>query len=281
MVAPVLAGDYAYCDDLVRRDDPDRWLASLFAPQLLRPHLVALYAFSLEIARARQVVTEPTLGEIRFQWWRDLFEGLVPVEVKGHPVASALLDTVARHRLRPELLIRLIDARLFDLYDDPMPSRVVLESYARDTASVLFQMAATILDPDAAKRAAVAAEHAGIAYAITGLLRALPWHAPRGQVYLPLDLLSEHGLVAADIAAGRALPGLVPVLAELRALARRHLASMRESMPARAGVIAPAFLPARLCEPYLRQMEKPGYDPFRTAVGLPKWRRQWILWRAA
>jgi phytoene synthase len=281
MVAPVLAGDYAYCEEVVRRDDPDRWLSSLFAPQLLRPHLLALYAFSLEIARAREVVSEPALGEIRFQWWRDIFEGLVPVEVKGHPVAAALLDTVARHRLRPEVLIRLIDARLFDLYDDPMPSTAVLESYCRDTASVLFDMAAAILDQDRSKLAAGAAEHAGIAYAITGLLRALPWHAARGQVYLPLDLLSAEGLAAADIAAGRTLPGLYPVLAELRALARRHLALMRQAMPPRAGALAPAFLPARLCEPYLRQMERPGFDPFKTVVGLPKWRRQWILWRAA
>ncbi len=43
----------------------------------------------------------------------------------------------------------------------------------------------------------------------------------------------------------------------------------------------PAFLPISLCEPNLRQMEKPGYEPFETLVELPQWRRQWILWRAA
>ncbi|HUB64854.1 MAG TPA: phytoene/squalene synthase family protein, partial [Methylocella sp.] len=43
----------------------------------------------------------------------------------------------------------------------------------------------------------------------------------------------------------------------------------------------PAFLPVCLCEPYLRLMEKPSYDPFKTVIELPQWRRQWILWRAS
>jgi 15-cis-phytoene synthase len=43
----------------------------------------------------------------------------------------------------------------------------------------------------------------------------------------------------------------------------------------------PAFLPVSLCEPYLRLMEKPGYDPFKNVIELPQWRRQWILWRAS
>jgi phytoene synthase len=28
-------------------------------------------------------------------------------------------------------------------------------------------------------------------------------------------------------------------------------------------------------------MEGRGYDPYRTIITLPAWRRQWILWRAA
>ena len=47
------AADYAYCEARFARDDPDRWLACLFLPAALRPHVVALYAFSHEIARVR------------------------------------------------------------------------------------------------------------------------------------------------------------------------------------------------------------------------------------
>ena len=60
-----------YCHDLVRAGDKDRYLASLFAPDELRPYLLALYAFNIEIARVRETVSEAALGEIRLQWWRD------------------------------------------------------------------------------------------------------------------------------------------------------------------------------------------------------------------
>jgi phytoene synthase len=28
-------------------------------------------------------------------------------------------------------------------------------------------------------------------------------------------------------------------------------------------------------------MDTPGYDPFKTVIELPQWRRQWILWSAS
>jgi 15-cis-phytoene synthase len=272
-----LAADYAHCDALLKRDDRDRWLAGLFLPAALRLHVNALYAFSLEIARVPERITEPMLGEIRFQWWREVLAGEGGAE--GHPVAAALLDTVARFGLPRDKFVSLIDARLFDLYDAPMPSVAALETYAKATAASLFQLAATILDP--AAEIADAAEHAGIAYAITGLLRALPWHAVGGQVYVPEDVLDRNGALVEAVQAGISSPALFGALAELRALARRHLKEFKTLRAAHAGAAPAAFLPTALCAAYLRQMEKRGYDPFTTRVALPHWRRQWILWRAA
>jgi phytoene synthase len=271
-----LAADYATCDALLKRDDRDRWLASLFLPARLRPHIHALYAFSLEIARVRQLVSEPMLGEIRFQWWREVLAGEGGAE--ANPIAAALLDTIARFGLPRDPFISLIDARLFDLYDAPMPSIAALEAYAKATAASLFQRAASILDPRAAVNGA--AEHAGIAYAVTGLLRALPWHLAAGQVYIPLDVLAAHGLRPEDLRSGRDKPALLAALADMRALVRRHLTEFT-ACAARAGKAAPAFLPIALCAAYLRQMEEPGYDPYMTRISLPDWRRLWLLWRAA
>lgn len=262
--------DYAYCDALLRRDDKDRWLACLFLPEAARPHVMALYAFSDEIAGVRQRAREPILGEIRFQWWRDVLNG---EEGTGEaPVAAALIDTVSRFNLPREKLISLIDARLFDLYDAPMPSLVALEAYADATAGNLFRLAAMILDP--AADVAQASRHAGIAYALTGLLRGLPWQVAAGQTYVPRALYPEP-----DLRTGG--PALDAALARLRALARDHLAALAADPAAQTGAAAPAFLAAALCELYLRQMEKPGYDPLTTPVEVPQWRRQWRLWRAS
>jgi 15-cis-phytoene synthase len=264
-----LAADYAHCDALLKRDDRDRWLASLFLPSRLRPHMNALYAFSLEIARVRQLVSEPGLGEIRFQWWREVLAGEGEA---NHPVAAALLDTMERFNLAREPFIGLIDARLFDLYDEPMPSVTALETYAKATAGSLFRLAARIVGEGEES----AADDAGIAYAVTGLLRALPWHLAAGQIYLPLDLLAAHGLKPEDLHSGRDA-ALLAVLDELRALVRRHLSAAAAAGASKSA----AYLPLALCEPYLRQMENPGYDPFVSRVELPHWRRLWLLWRAA
>lgn len=276
-----LVASYDHCDALLRRDDPDRWLASLFLPSEKRPHVHALYAFSLEIARVRRWVSEPILGEIRFQWWREILAGERESEAEANPVAAALTDTLARCALPREPLLALIDARLFDLYGAPMPSVEMLESYAKATVGQLFQLAAAILDRKAGAELAEAASHAGIAYAITGLMRALPWHAVTGQVYIPKDVLDRHGAVVEAVQAGIASPALCGALAELRSLARRHLEGFVAIPAARRGSAAAAFLPVSLCEAYLRQMDRSRSDPFETVVQLPQWRRQYRLWRAA
>jgi phytoene synthase len=275
------AGDFAWCEAMVRREDRDRWLASLFIPAAARRNVLALYAFNLEVARVREVVSEPMLGEIRLQWQRDALEKPDDGDVRANPVAAALLDAIARFDLPKETLIELIDARAFDLYDDPMETIGQLEAYCRATSSNLFRLIPMILTPDEPASGLGAAAHGGIAYALTGLLRAFPWHAARGQLFIPLEILKKHGLERAEIAAGQATPAVRAALADMRALARAHLEiflSRIEGLPDRC---KPGFLPVALCEPYLRQMERPGYEPFKAPVELPQWRRQWILWRAA
>jgi phytoene synthase len=271
---------YAYCEMVVRRDDPDRWLASLFVPKPRRPPIHALLAFSLEIARVRDMVSEPLLGEIRFQWWRDALDADGHGDVAANQVAVALLDTLERFEVPAADLLALIDARLFDLYEDPMDRVEALETYAKATSSTLFRLAARILNDDHAGTALEAADHAGIAYAVTGLLRSLPWHAAHGKTFVPRDILEKHQ-ASGDFAARRVTPQVLAALAELRQIARGHLESFYSRLFSLPERIRPAFLVTSLCEPYLRQMEKPSYDPFKTLVELPQWRRQWILWRAA
>jgi len=271
---------FAYCENLVRAGDKDRWLATLFAPADARPHLHALYAFNLEIARVRELAREPMAGEIRLQWWREVLAGVRGGEAAANPVAAALLQTVARCGLEQKTLTDLIEARAFDLYDDPMPSLDAFVGYGRRTASGLIALAARVLDRAGAAAGEIAAP-AGVAYATTGLLRAFALHASRRQLYIPGDLLERHGVSPADVFAGRATAPLRAALAEMRAFARgmfEEFAARRAGLPAQ---IVPAFLPVALVPAYLARMERRDYDPFTSPVEVPQWRRQWLLWRAA
>jgi phytoene synthase len=272
---------YAHCEALVRDGDPDRFFASLFAPADKRPHLFALHTFSLEMARVREAVREPMLGDIRLQWWRDALQGEARGDVRANPVAAALDDTIVRFRLPRAALVDLIDARVFDLYDDPMPTMADLEGYCGETSSVLIRLAGLVLAGGGDPGGADAAGHAGVAYGITGLLRSFPWHARRGQVYMPGDVLVRHGLTRDDIVSGRGGPGVVSALAEMREAARDHLERARQLRATVPPTLAAAFLPVALVPGYLREMERPGYDPFRTVIDLPRWRKLGTLWWAA
>src|SRR5271154_3133398 len=80
---------------LVRRGDPDRYLATLFAPEAKRPLLHALYAFNIEIARVAETVREPMMGEIRLEWWRETLEGARDGRPRNHDTALALAELFA------------------------------------------------------------------------------------------------------------------------------------------------------------------------------------------
>jgi 15-cis-phytoene synthase len=266
---------FAYCAELVRTTDRDRFIATLFAPAEQRGALHALYAFNSEVARVRELAREPLPGEVRLQWWSEVVGGERDEEARANPVASALLETMARHGLAAERLIALIEARRFDLYDDPMESFAALEAYATKTSSALFALAAQILsgsDGEAVTRPA------GIAYAIAGLIRVFPLHSARRQLYLPSDLLERHQARPHDIFAGRSSAGLAAALAELRGLARRHLDAAHEHAIALPLKAVPALLPLALVRPSLDRLER--RDPF-TPGEISPWRRQWLIWRAA
>ncbi|NMN56598.1 phytoene synthase [Xanthobacter sp. SG618] len=272
---------YAYCAAQVQAQDRDRFLAALFAPQDKRMHLLALYAYNLDVARVREVVREALPGEVRLAWWREVIEGEGRGDVSGHPVAAALLDTVARFRLPRASLIAMADARVFDLYDDPMPTVGDLEGYAGETASALLQLSALILLPDVGRSGDLAG-HGGVTIAMTGLMRAFPIHAARGQCYIPVDVLARHGVGREEAVSGSVTPGLLAALAELRETAARHLWEAREAagQTYAATSIAAPFLPLALVSGDLKALARVS-DPFRQPAGLSPFRRQFALWWAA
>ncbi len=270
-----------YCMELVRTYDKDRYLATLFAPVAKRPSLFALYALNIEIARIREVVTEPNLGEIRLRWWADGIDSIFADETFGHPVLKALATAVSAAALPKAPMQNLIEARRFDLYDDPMPTMNDLEGYAGETSSVILQLATQILVGELATRSSNVSGHAGVAYAITGLLRGMAIHRSRGQVFVPQGLLFDHGLSVAAFIEGKSNETINLVLSVLRHSARAHLEKAR-SFDGDVSIDAlPAFLPVSLCELYLKHMEKPGFDPFTTVCEVAQWRRQLHLLKAS
>lgn len=264
----------------LRTADPDRYLSVLYAPAEKREALAALYLFNAEIAAVRDRIREPLPGEVRIQWWRDTLQG-GNEEAAGHPVAVALLAVIRTHRLPLDAFDRYLEARIFDLYDDPMPSRSDLEGYCGETASAIIQLAALILDPVEAQKFASAAGHAGCAQAIAGLLRSLPLHRSRGQCFIPADILAAAGTDRDGLLSDGNADAIARAVSAMVALGREHDAAWRLEAKSMPSSIRAADLPAALSSAYLDKMSARGFDPLRHVADLSALRKHWILLTSA
>lgn len=287
-----------YCAGQVHEFDRDHWLTALFAPEAVRPSLYALYAFNIEISRVPDLVSEPMLGEIRLQWWREVLDALRWGDIRDHPVAQGLAHAMAegsggRHI---EVMEGLIDARAADLYPVRISDMAELEAYALSTVSPVLATAARLLgapgnmEGDEDYNLDSLSRAAGLAVAFTGVLRSMAFHGAQDRVYLPGDLLADEGVDVADVIAGHYSPGLGAVICAVAAVARAHVIEARGLWcgmgrgmgRAKQGIAGlPAFLPVALADLYLKPFERVGFDPFKQRRETPVYRRQLRLLRAA
>jgi 15-cis-phytoene synthase len=147
----------------LREWDRPRYLALLLMPQDLREDILALYAFNAELERIPLVVSEPQIGEIRFQWWLDTLDAMEQGATQDHPVADAFKRAAQRHALPYSALRTMAEARTRLLYADRPESIEELEAYFGNTTSALIQLCALVLGGDAATAAGLAGVAQGMA----------------------------------------------------------------------------------------------------------------------
>lgn len=254
---------------LVRRHDNDRYLCALFAPAARRGAMLALLAFNLEIARIREVVSESITGQIRLAWWRETIAGIYAGTPRRHDVALALAAAVEDYGLSRQRLDALIDARERDLDEDPPEDMAALISYARATSATLVALLLEVLGAGDDPVAAEAGDHVGVAWALTGLLRAMPVHARARRCFLPSEAAARAGLDMADYFALRPNPALSGVAREIAAEAETRIAAARQRRPRVGRAALPALLPAVIAAPWLRRLAQAGHDPFAAALAAP------------
>lgn len=242
--------------------DRDRFLTALFAAPQPRVELLALYSFNLEVARIPELISEPMIGEIRLAWWREAMADIYEGKPGRHQAMQVLATAVERGHLPRDLFDRLIDARFHDFDEAPPATLDALLAYAANTSSTLAELALRLLTGEAGDEALEAARQMGIAYALAGILRAIPYHAGRGRLLLPADLLLLHNVDPHDVLHGRATPGLRDITRLLHDEAVRSLKAARNLRRYVPRTGAPALLPATLASGYLKALAQAGFDPF-------------------
>jgi len=231
----------AFCADLVRTHDFARYASTLFLPQVQRRALLSVYAFNVEISRVRDQVSQPLPGEMRLQWWTDMLEGAGHGCVEGNPVA--------------------------------------LEGYVTDTSAALLSLGARVAVPPSAVIDHLA-RHAGLAQGLAQVIAALPLDAARRQLFLPLQLLQQHGSGMEEVFSGKQTPRVRAAIDQLAGDARKHLGTAFELLTQVPPPARPVFLPLALVRRELTRMSRADFDPFLPQT-TSRFATLWTLWRAS
>ncbi len=239
-----------------RHHDPDRYLSALLAPAAARPHLLAMAAFGGEVAHVPLAVSEPMLGRIRLQWWREAVARACGEtgEAAGHPVADALGQAVRSARLDATRLDAAIDAAEMLLERPALRDEPDLFAWLDGASGMLFESSARVLGIANSPALAAAARAAGRAHGLATLLAGIGGQIERGNLLLPATLLARHGLDRdgeTDVEDRRA--AALVELADLARDAHREACAAVGALPAMA---RPAFLPLATVQAQLGAIER-------------------------
>ncbi|GHA82775.1 hypothetical protein GCM10009069_02470 [Algimonas arctica] len=216
--------------------DPDRMRAARLADPDIRDRLFALYAFHAELAKIPELVSEPMMGQIRYQWWRDCLNEIYGAgPVRTHEVSTPLAAMVSQSGISRFMLDRIIDGRERDLDPTPFATIQAATDYADVTSGALAQAAVMICRGEGGLIA-------GRAWGLTGLARSYRYYAE--------GMLSE--VTFGDLLA-----------ASSEAYSDARVGAVKTAMPALAYVsLVPGFIKRMRRIEYKAKTDVPGYAPF-------------------
>lgn len=218
----------------------DWYVSALLGPREARDDFLTLAAFAGEIGRIPHLVSEPMMGAVRLQWWRDSLissSGALSAQASGSPLAEEVARMAARRGLPAGLLLALIDAQEIELQPDPPEDDAALANHFGKAWGTLFQLGATVVGGGGPAPERDVVHAAARAYGFARLANDLAAgrRADR-QSLVPTDWASTDG---------------PDVVARMSREARSALGEFRALQPRIAATQRAAFLPVALVEPYL------------------------------
>jgi len=215
--------------DALKKADPDRYRAALMSERQGREDLLILYAFHYELSKVPDVTSEPMLGQIRYEWWREAIDEIYTErDVRRHEISTPLAEMLIRTQVPRFWIDRLIDGRARDLDPQPFTNIEDARDYARQTSGQLMQIAVKVLGGEPDEKILMAGE----AWGLTGLARSYGYYHDRILQNLSFNLL-------------------VTATRETYDLAKPHVRTN----------IFPAIAYVALIPKFLSRMERSGFDP--------------------
>ncbi|KAH8672714.1 Squalene/phytoene synthase [Tricladium varicosporioides] len=249
-------GARLYCSNLVKKFDSPSYTLQSFIPPSSTDAYLSIRALNIELARIPDVVSNPTVGALRMQFWRDnltrTFADTPPKEPVAILLHHALTSLKARYpgistNVMKGWFMKIINTREQYMDNRPYTSMDALEMYAENTYSTLMYLTLAFMPLNSMPTDHVAS-HIGKATGIATVLRGLPLIAfpeppnhhsnnaalgggRQGAVVLPLDVLADAGVREEDVfRRGADAPGLKDAIFIIATRANDHLITAREML---------------------------------------------------
>ncbi|CUA72519.1 NADH dehydrogenase (ubiquinone) complex I, assembly factor 6 [Rhizoctonia solani] len=254
------------------------------ASSAAQPGYFALRAFNIELAMIRETVSKPIIGKMKMQFWRDAIKSITDNRPMKHPIAIALHEASQGAKLPPYYLKRMIDARDEDLDRE---SHITLEGvtqYAESTSSTLLYLLLSLLHQSHSDTFAHAASHVGIAHSFVTLLRALPFHATKRRMIIPVEITAKHRVRQEEVfRMGGDAQGIEDAVFEFATVANDHVLIARDTFKESGvpGEAMPVFLSAVPVVSFLNRLEEVNFDAFAPQLQAKSWRLPLSIWRAS
>jgi 15-cis-phytoene synthase len=285
---------YTVCREIAKREAKNFYYAFRVLPQHKSDAMCAIYAF---MRRADDIADDESMPieqrRLEMARWVDAWRAARRGAPTDDPVFLALNDSQQRFGISDTLLEELVQGTTMDL--EPLPEGADelqtcatfqdLYRYCYLVASVVGLVCIRVFgytDPRAEKLA----EETGVAFQLTNILRDVKEDAERGRIYLPLDMLEEHGVTLERVKALASGASLRPeertMLSALGARAEQYYQSAEKLLPMiDADSRAALWVLVGIYHRLLLKIGDANYDVFSRRASVPTPEKLWVLGRGA
>jgi len=266
-----MTSSLSLCAQEIRNNEHDQFLCGLLAPEEKQTAFFAMQLFYMETSRIRDLVSEPHLGLIRLQWWRDVIDNIYngQSEHMENGAHKEVVDVLSTQEISHSLFNRYLNARAFDMEDRAHDDMPALLRYCEATGGQMAQIKSTAIGAGTSD----AALKIGTAAAIYYLVRTLAHQSRVARCKLPIALARKHDLDINGYYKFETSDGLKACVKELSDEILRLIAEARETKtPSNAVLLSTVSM-----EDYLKRLSKVEYDPFNPHIGQGRFTKQFKL----
>jgi phytoene synthase len=282
-----LESSYEYCRRVARNAASNFYYAFYMLPRPKRDALCAIYAFMRLVddasdapVSAPAATDENALRRAALSRWGVLLDECVAGNTSGHAILPAFADAVKRYRIPSRYFHDLISGAEMDLAETNYATFEALQEYCYRVAGTVGLTCVHVFgfeDPHVLELA----QHLGIAFQLTNILRDVSTDLAIRRVYIPVEDLSRFGCSVVELGRGVVTPAVRELL---RFEAERAWKFYREGARLVSKVDADSraalWALARIYSSLLARIEERDFDVFSARVRLNTAEKARILLRA-